>query len=251
MKLKTGTIIFVLFAALSSCSKNQSFEPDTTSTKPIQQTTSTPDSTITDTTIFIDITLDGNRILRIENAADTATWTIQWGPYATDPTVYIFDRVGSFFVQNGGAGSPGFEFTKGRVGFHDLGGLPADFGDSFFAAGNYNYCVKTTDTSYSYYGIPGDTITKFDQIYTKTLLSDGVSLLWQDGSGTLWTTFKGSAAQTNSFFTITNTKPIMNGNTTGKPVGAIVTANFDCELYDGKGNSRHLTSGRFRQAVYY
>jgi hypothetical protein len=251
MKLKTGAIIFVLFACLSGCSKNMSYEPDTTSVKPTPQPTITPDSTITDTTIFIDITLDGNRILRIENAADTATWVIQWGPYATDSTIYPYDRVGSFFVQNTGDGSPGFEFTKGRVGFHDLGGLPADFGDSFFAPGNYTFAVKTTDTSYSYYGIPGDTITKFDQTFTKTLLSDGVSILWQDGNGTLWTTFKGAATQTSSFLTISGTKPIMNGNTTGKPVGAVVTATLDCILYDGKGGSKHLTSGRFRQAVYY
>jgi hypothetical protein len=107
------------------------------------------------------------------------------------------------------------------------------------------------DTSYNYLGTPTDTVTLFYRTYTRTLLSPGICVAWEDSLGTVWETFNGSADQSGSRFTITDVNPIMNGNTTGKPIRAIISAAFDCLLYDDKGNSKHLTDGRFRLEAFY
>jgi hypothetical protein len=213
--------------------------------------TNSQDRTITDTSIYIDITLDNNRILRIENANNPSTWGIVWGAGPNDSTVFPYNRVVSDFVENSSEFSPGFQFAKGNLGFHTIGTLPLNFTDSFFSPGNYVYSVKTVDTSYNYLGTPTDTVTLFDRIYTRTLLSSGISVAWEDSLGTTWETFNGSADQSGSRFTITEVKPITNGNTTDKPIGAIISATFDCLLYDNKGNSKHLTNGSFRLEAYY
>ena len=83
-------------------------------------------------------------------------------------TVFPYNRVVSNFVENSAEFSPGFQFGKGNLGFHMIGTLPVNFTDSFFSPGNYNYSVKTVDTSYNYLGTPTDTATLFDRTYTRT-----------------------------------------------------------------------------------
>jgi hypothetical protein len=211
------------------------------------------DSTITDTSLFIYITLDNNRILRIENGEHSPlSWGTEWGTFSTDSSVFPYNRVGSAFFNSEGSYTPSFEFGKGNYYI----GLPvhvsSNFTDSFFAPGNYNYSVKTTDTSFNYLGTPGDTVTRFYYTYTKTLLSPGINLLWIDSAGTEWETFNGSADQTNSYFTITKNKALLNNQTaTAEQIGAIITATFDCKLYDNQGHVMHLTNGQFRQWVLY
>lgn len=237
-------ILFSIFATYS-CSK------DVNPNSPAQTTTLSADTVITDTTIFIDITVENVRTFQAQNPNDPKTWYIVWGLSPVDSTVYPYDRLSSAFTGPGANFTPSLEFSKGNVGFHPVGSLPLDFTDSFFAPGNYHYSVKTADTTYNYVGTPTDTLTFFPQFYTKTKLSDGVNISYYDSLGTEWETFNGTADQTGSSFTVLSAKPINDGNTTGKPIGAIVTATFDCILYDKKGNSKHLTNGRFRQAVYY
>jgi hypothetical protein len=241
-------ILAITWVGIFGCSKNTNQSPAPTTTNNNAQN---PDSTITDSSIFIDITLDNERILRIQNPNDVTTWAVIWGSSPADSTVYPYNRIGSSFSDNEATLRPSFEFSKGNVAFRTIAGLSQNFTDSFFMPGNYSYSVKTVDTSYDYIGTPTDTLTLFAQFYTKTLLTPGVNLLYYDSSGTAWETFNGTADQTGSHFTITDAQPIMNGNTTGKPIGAIITANFDSILYDNKGIAKHLTDGKFRQVVYY
>jgi hypothetical protein len=237
-------IMFSLIG-MTACTK------DVRSNAPVKTTTLDADTVITDTSIFIDFTIGNDRIFQVQNANNPNTWYIVWGISPADSTVYPYNRLSSAFTSPGANFTPSLEFSKGNVGFHRVGSLPLNFTDSFFAAGNYSYSVKTADTTYNYIGTATDTLTLFSKYYTKTKLSDGINILYYDSLGTAWETFNGTADQTGSSFTVLSAQPINNGNTTGKPIGALVTATFDCMLYDNKGNSKHLTKGRFRQAVYY
>lgn len=211
------------------------------------------DSAITDTTIFIDITLDNNRILRIQNPnAGPLYWGTEWGALSTDTTVFSYNRLGSSFVANEGNLSPSLEFGKGNIdnylGIVHPNLLPANFEDSFFAPGNYAYSMKTNkDTTYNYLGSATDTVTLFANTYTRTLLTPGVNFLWVDSTGTSWETINGSGDQTGSYFTITNNQPVI---VDGAIRGAIITAKFVCNLYDDKGHVMRLTNGQFRQFLF-
>jgi hypothetical protein len=238
-------LIFIYFAAgISSCTKDL-----TQSSKPIFLI----DSTITDSTDFIDITLDNNRILRIENGAfSPISWSTQWGAASVDSGIYYMNRVGSSLWNSTGTNIPSFAWGKGN--FNDFlfineppGQVPPNFTESFFAPGNYNYSVKTVDTTYRN---PYDT-AKLGPVNTTTLLSPGINLLWIDSAGTYWETFKGTADQTGSYFNITEVRESEAHDTMGNALGAIVAATFDCKLYDGNGHSMHLTNGKFRQSIFY
>jgi len=236
-------LVFLAVAGLNSCTKNL-----TQSSKPIVLI----DSTITDSTVFIDITLDNNRILRIQNGAfSPISWGAEWGAPIADSGIYPYNRVGSSFFNSIGTSNPSFAWSKGNFDnflfLNDPSQVPPDFTGSFYAPGDYNYSVRTADTTYKY---PGDT-TQFATVFTKTLLSPGVNLLWIDSAGTYWETINGTADQTGSFFTITGSQPIPAHNILGNALGAVVTAKFDCKLYDGNGHSMHLTSGQFRQSIFY
>jgi hypothetical protein len=75
-----------------------------------------------------------------------------------------------------------------------------------------------------------------------TELDRGVSISWRDESnGTVWTTYSGAADQTGSEFVIEQTKFLSaQFDYTIK-----VLAHFNCKLYDGNGNSKTLTDGKF------
>jgi hypothetical protein len=245
-------LFFVSVVGLFSCSKEVSSSGSTMIliTNPIP----VMDSTLTDSTLYIDITLDGNRILRIENGEQgPLAWGTEFGLSTADSSVYGYNRLGSSFVSPTSLFEPSFYFGKGNVDFPEVRNsdlLPGNFTDSFFAPGNYNYSIKTGDTSFNYLGSPSDTVTKFANTLIKTLLSPGINLSWLDSAGTFWETINGTADQTGSFFTITASH-ITTLTLASKPQGSIVTAKFDCLLYDNKGHSMHLTNGQFRLWVVY
>ena len=225
---------------LSSCEKQLSQNN-------FQSSTTLSDTSISDTTIFIDITLNGTRVLGIQNlSAPARVWGQIW-PGETGPTgdtsVYIGNRIGAEFADI----SPNqlFFFTKGNCTLpvsNDpayLPPLPSEvFIDSFFSPKNLDYSVKGNDTSF---------ITNAGVALQKHLLTDGITIAWVDSTGTLWTTFNGTADQIGSFFNlVTNQVPAQMswGNLT------VITANFECNLYDNLGHSLKLTNGSFRQPIY-
>jgi hypothetical protein len=70
--------------------------------------------------------------------------------------------------------------------------------------------------------------------------TNGLLIYWVDRSGNLWTTNHGSGDQTGSSFLITERKL----GTGFYPI--IITASFNCKLYDSTGDMRILTNGRSR-----
>ena len=209
-----------------------------------------PPATITDTSIYIDITINNTRTIGIEiaNRKSGTNWSQLWGGYfpTGDSSAYSGNRLYTAFLQDSLAPAA-FYFSKGN---HVLGPsgvlqrpLPAaSFLDSFFAAANYAYAAKANDTSYQ---LPPNTI---GGSIKQHLLTDGITIAWRDPAGKLWTSFNGLADQTGSFFTIAKNELI-------KPAGygplTAVTAKFDCKLYDNSGHVLHITNGRFRQFVYF
>lgn len=64
-------------------------------------------------------------------------------------------------------------------------------------------------------------------------------------NGVNWSSDRGSASQTGSTFSITEFKD----NNIDSYSEKIVSATFSCKLYDGNGNSKTLTNGKFRGRI--
>jgi len=107
-------------------------------------------------------------------------------------------------------------FDVTRNGHHFLGSSAenSEFLD-FFSAGNYSYTTEEVN---------------------------GVSISWRDETtGTIWTTYNGSSDQTGSEFVIEQVKVL----STQFEYTIKVLAHFNCKLYDGSGNSKTVTEGKF------
>ena len=209
------------------------------------------DTTVTDSTVFLDITLNGSRIFGVQNLdAGSWLWGTLTGIIPVDPGTYGYNRPGSVFSYQGLDAAPGFAFGKGNYNnfpeLYNSATLPVNFVDSFFAPANYNYSVATHDTTYSYLLVSAtDTVLVSNGPATQMLLTPGINILWNDSTGTIWQTFKGTGIQTGSYFTITSVKTIQ-----ANPLVCQVSAIFACKLYDGNGNVINLTNGKFRLNVY-
>ncbi|HVS97886.1 MAG TPA: hypothetical protein VHE54_15430 [Puia sp.] len=250
MRMKPGPYYLLLllaavagFAGLSSCRKTDSAARGMGS-----------DTLITDTTIFIDITLAGNRTLGIYDPAQhPAHWGNTWGQIDPDTSWFAYDRMGATFTRGAADAFPQFSFSLGNLntitsvapGQHLLV-LPVSVADSFFAPRDVAFARPVKDTSFSEIG--GGTIV-FAGTRTRTLLSPGVNLSWIDTAGTRWETLYGAADQAGSYFTITGCR-LHRAAIPGYANLATVTANFACTLYDGKGHTMRLTGGRLRQTLF-
>ena len=239
-------LLVCLINAIISCSKAS------TVTSPASATVITDaalSSQLTDTSIYIDITVNDQRTLRVETySTGPKFWGESWGGIIADTGLYHYNLLGCTFVPTEAADKQVFAFTKGSQPYYGNPDVfPANFISNFFAAGNYPYAVKTHDTTVQELG---DSLTVFYSPVTKTELSNGVHFLWIDSAGTTWETSKGSGDQTGSFFTLVSGVKGPPATTSGNPRKIIVTASFDCMLYDDNGHSMHLTNGRFRQPIY-
>jgi hypothetical protein len=247
---KTLIPVFLLMvASLSSCYKNsvppQFFSPQTP----------TRDTTLTDSSIYIDVTLNGTRVFKIQHV--DSSWGMAWfsSDFPTDTTVVIYrlNRIGGVFDSLTNA-SPGLGFSKGDISYL-MFGYPQSYYlmntkalDSFFQTGNYPFSQLSKDTSYTVvYDSNGDTLTAFVNPVSGKILTPGIQLSWYDSTGKAWKTYLGSGDQRDSYFKIVKTDPDPPSNTIpGFSNYAIITAEFGCNLYDGLGNVIHLTNGRFR-----
>lgn len=70
---------------------------------------------------------------------------------------------------------------------------------------------------------------------------NGIVIEHRDPSGSVWASNKGSANQSGSVFRI---EAVKEGNDFGYQ-NMKVYATFNCKLYDGNGNSKTLTNGKF------
>jgi hypothetical protein len=231
------------FVFFSSCSKGLN------SPNELQVFTAS-DTTITDSTIFVDLTLDGNRVLGVQSSlAESYAWGTLFDGLLGDTSIYFYNRFGSCLTSNDISSLPSFSFSFGNwndvLSRHNIARLPSNFIDSFFTAGSYPFSTKTKDTSFSYIGTTNDTLTSWPFQRTLSLLSPGVNILWQDSTGVYWQTLSGTSDQTGSYFTIVEAKPVYEA-ASPYPYAVTLYVKLDCKLYDGMGRSIHLTNGRFR-----
>ncbi len=238
-------IALILFSGLLSCRK---------SSPVLSGNILNADTVITDTTIFIDVTLDGKRTLGIlDPALNPPAWGNIWSPIDPDTSIFIYDRAGTSFAKNTPNSLPQFSFSLGNVNlFSKPPGQPPAYiievsvADSFFSPRNVDYSQYAGDTSFS---VVGDSITVFARRLSRKLLSPGVNISWVDSTGTVWETLYGAADQTGSYFTIMAFR-LRNAALPGYANIVTLTASFACTLYDGKGHSIRLTQGRLRQTMW-
>ncbi len=69
---------------------------------------------------------------------------------------------------------------------------------------------------------------------------NGIAIEWWDSNNVMWSTDKGTMDQSGSAFTI-----ISNQELNSSYYYVKVYATFNCKLYDGNGNSKTLTNGKF------
>jgi hypothetical protein len=244
-------LLFVLFN-FCSCRKEYSYEdgPKTVT-----------DSTITDSTLFIDVTIDGKRYFAINSREEN-----EWNWILTNTRSFNLQLNKYFFLSSFTTGLgktihydswyadgvPQFYFSKTESGVDialnntnstNVFTFTSGFLDNFFKIGQSPYSISGgKDTTFTPYRLYGDTTD-----YTRKLLGSGVQITWIDSTGKIWQTSNGPATQTGSNFTITENNyfkffdPSFNGY-----AGTTVAANFDCMLYDDNGNSLPLKNGRFR-----
>jgi hypothetical protein len=239
---------FLTMASLNSCNKNSNspYQP------PPQ--VSTRDTTITDSSIYIDVTINGNRIFKIQHV--DSSWGMAWfsGNFPPDTTVsiYALNRIGGTFDSLTST-LPGLGFSKGDINYLSYGYpqtyylMKSEVLDSFFQAGNYSFSRLSKDTSYTVvYDSQGDTLTGYVNPVSGKILTSGIQLSWFDSTGKAWKSYLGTGDQSGSYFKIIKAESIPNTNTPGYSNYEIVTAEFSCMLYDSLGNSIQLTNGRFR-----
>ena len=219
----------------------------------------TIDSTITDTTQFIDITLNGDRIFEISSTTAAAHSNWNWYPVSSpgnfefpDSLYYPLSSLKSGLKNGDTTAVPAFYFLKNSYGLSLEAYINSkqwwtplvkkSFIDSFFQPGNYGYAAgMSKDTSFSF--------TPFSDPVTRKLLGSGMQLSWVDSRGILWQTTKGIGDQANSFFTVTDNISLPFIFLTGYAdytESTLITASFQCNLYDDSGHVIRLTNGRFR-----
>jgi len=246
-------VFLLIVTSLSSCYKN-SIPPQY-----IFPPTATRDTTLTDSSIYIDVTLNGIRVFRI--ARVDSSWGMAWfsGDFPPDTTVAIYrlNRIGGVFDSAANT-YPGLGFSKGDINYLTYG-YPQSYYlmntqalDSFFQAENYSFSQLSKDTSYTVvYDSNNDTLTAFGNPVSGRILTPGIQLTWYDSTGKAWKTYLGSGDQSNSYFKIVKTEPDPTSySVQGFSNYAIITAEFGCNLYDGRGNVIHLTNGRFRLLAF-
>lgn len=214
----------------------------------------TPDSTITDTIYYIDITLEQKRVFEISNRTANWTWSPPWYMIG-DTSIYPYSSLQCEFGEVPDGSVHGFYFSKNAYGL-DMGKyfsskdwwdplMKETFIDSFFQAGDYSYAtLLNRDTTYTSPLNPDATRPR-----TQKLLSSGIHLIWYDGTGKFWQTCSGTADQTGSYFTITKrqAEPFTFQPGYEDYVTAVsLTAKFECNLYDGEGHVLHVSNGKFR-----
>jgi hypothetical protein len=212
------------------------------------------DTTITDSSIYIDVTINGQRVFKI--SGQDSLWGLVFfsanEPPDTTVLIYPLDRLGGIF-DSLTMGYPGLSFSKGSLNYHAYT-APGTFAvrtsiiDSFFSPGPCVYSTLSKDTTYQFiYDGQGDTVGGFGNPLTEQMLTEGIQVSWYDSTGKAWKTYLGSADQSNSYFNILKNEPYPDpASGSGYCSYTMVTARFACNLYDGHGNVIRLTSGRFR-----
>ncbi|WP_462254495.1 hypothetical protein [Ferruginibacter sp.] len=196
---------------ICSCTKEYSCE------KCLQISTQV-DTTLTDTTFFTDCIIDGVRYFNISGREGCAA-TYESAGNAT--TKFYLSGVGGKNIAGTGTDRNSLYFYKGVQAIDSNLPLKQQI-IAYFVPGQYPYT----------------------KIYS---LTEGIVLIWTDSNGKKWQTDLGTGNQSGSSFIITKEDfSFLNGIVNG----IYVKATFTCILYDGLGNSKTLTNGRFCLPVW-
>lgn len=194
----------VVLTGLSSCIKDYSREggPGPNPVPPI-----------TDTTFFVDMAVDGEKVAYISGQNGYSLYSAGGAAIPNIPQIYICG-LGANTVASS------FEFKKGFLTYtiaDSTRPLIAQKAMAFFAPGSYQY----KDTDYL----------------------DGVRLTWTDPQGIVWNTGLVFFSDADNNFTITKTSTVSNA---GQVIGIVIEAKFTCKLYISNGQSRQVRNGSFR-----
>ena len=227
------------------------------------------DSTITDSTLFIDFQLDGQRVFQIDRrSSKDAHWTwlatSSWTNSLPDKTYFPNSNLrGGLCADASPFYQPAFYFVKNEYGLDrrpfqlynnafnpplELPLLKPDFVDRFLKAGSYPFAASLMrDTTYQRSGM---------QI-SRTLLGTGIQFTWIDSTGKIWQTSRGGG-QFGSSFNILKTESFIDPqshllSSSGEDYSnhSVITASFACMLYDAYGNARKITNGKLRFLIFY
>ncbi len=197
-------LLIIILTGLSSCIKDYSNEggPGANPLPPI-----------TDTTFFVNMEADGEKVIYISGQSGYALYFAGGAAIPNVPQIYICGL---------GGNSPGasFEFKKSFLKYTIADTsrlLITQKALAFFATGSYQY----KDTDYL----------------------DGVRLTWIDPQGTAWNTGLVFSSDVDNNFAITKTNTVSNA---GQVVGIVIEAKFTCKLYTSNGQSKQVRNGTFR-----
>jgi hypothetical protein len=179
----------------------------------------TTDTTLTDSTMYTDCVIDGIRYFNISGREGCGAE--YWGGGSLITHNY-FATVSGKPVTGNATNKNSLIFYRGEQLIDTTKPLKAQKAN-YFAPGSYAF--KTV------YGV-----------------GNGVALTWTDANGRVWQTDFGNGDQTGSSFTITFTSLTVLPN--GVVSGVNVSAIFSCNLYDGIGNVKKITNGRFRLPIW-
>lgn len=211
-KLTLGCVLFASILSLSCEKEDENNNNNNTTTSSTTSTTSSTTSTSSNSSsYYFSATIDGKSV----SLSDASSgYEVTLGS-SSSGGYFHYEEQYSYFLNSyeTPTNSGGIEICK-------------IFSYSETENGNYPSCtqIKAMFKTGSYTFSKGD--------------SDGVKVIYYDENGTLWSSALGTAEQTGSVFTVSD------HSTTA--YGAVTTATFNCKLYDGNGNSKTLTNGKFK-----
>ena len=217
--MKTVCCWLVLAFALFACKKEHS--EDTSGASNSSSSLPLADSAlITDTTIFFDIEINGDRELQIQPLNS-------YGVYWEGNVPYTSGSFGLFIQGITNNINRGIEITRGNINLEP--------GDSTFELKKQRMVAGFDPGPYAYTVDPDS--------YT------GVQIKWQDAGGKIWSTSAGTGDQSNSNFQITD-GIIGYYPPTGMIHGVYIRCTFNCILYDGAGKGIQMTNGKVGISVW-
>lgn len=216
-----------IFFLLTICAWTFSCTKEELSYEQIAHNAVMQDTTVTDTSYYTDVTIDGARTFYISGQNGSGMYYGGSGVRYSGitNTFNTLDSEGYFYNTNY------IEFDKYES--PQLFGAISDYNVSTFNQWiNSNYAAG----EYSY----------FDKGASLTV-KNGIILVWTDKNGVKWQTNFGD--QTGSRFTISKSE-VTQGQNSGYITGVSITAIFNCKLYDNNGNMKMLSNGRLRLVLW-
>ena len=203
------TLLFVLIIGIS-CKKKKEPEPAAGITSKY----------------WIQYTLDGSQVT-IEDGKNSYSNAASYSSSSSSCNSGYSDveLSGCFFIAT--------QLISGNVKNAIYVTLTKEFPDSVSTPTDVELNAMATVGSYNYFECSASSV--------------GAEVWYVDGNGIYWNSTAGTADQTGSTFALTKVTndPSYNPNTGGYYNKLTVEGNFSCKVYDGNGNFKTITGGKF------